>query len=221
MKTVLLVDDHVLFRQSLRSLVSQRLPQGVYVEAGSLHTALKCLQQHTAGACATSPAGPVDLVLLDLTLKDSRGLLTLQRLQAAHPGQRVLVLTGEDDAELFEAVRAAGAVGVLSKSADAAELMAAVCQALQDGPRPRRFEPGVSPLSAAESVREGEAFSGRQADVLRLLLQGKSNKLICRELALSESTVKTHLQAVFRKLEVNSRTQAVVAAGRIGWSAGH
>jgi DNA-binding NarL/FixJ family response regulator len=57
--------------------------------------------------------------------------------------------------------------------------------------------------------------------VLRLLLQGKSNKLICRELALSESTVKTHLQAVFRKLDVNSRTQAVVAAARLGWSAAH
>jgi DNA-binding NarL/FixJ family response regulator len=64
----------------------------------------------------------------------------------------------------------------------------------------------------------GQGFSGRQADVLRLLVEGKPNKEICRRLDLSESTVKTHLAAIFRKLGVNSRTQAVVAVAQAGWN---
>lgn len=218
MKTVLLVDDHVLFRQSLRSLLGQRQPQWDCIEAGSLHTALKCLQQRSRHSAV--PSAPVDLVLLDLTLKDSRGLFTLQRLLQAHPQLAVLVLTGEEDADLFESLRSAGAVAVLSKLADVSELLAQVQAVLY----PRPMELDALALCRSRTIREEgqeESFSGRQADVLRLLLQGKSNKLICRELALSESTVKTHLQAVFRKLDVNSRTQAVVAAARLGWSAAH
>ncbi len=215
MKTVLLVDDHVLFRQALRSLLGQRQPQWDCIEAGSLHTALKCLQQRSRHSPV--PSAPVDLVLLDLTLKDSRGLLTLQRLLQAHPQLAVLVLTGEENPELFQSAVAAGAVVALSKSADVSELLNAVGRVLAE-PLVDRSAAG---FAGAASASQDDSFSGRQADVLRLLLQGKSNKLICRELALSESTVKTHLQAVFRKLDVNSRTQAVVAAARLGWSAAH
>lgn len=215
MKTVLLVDDHVLFRQSLRSLLAQHQPQWEFLEAGSLHTALKCLQQRSRHSAVSS--APVDLVLLDLTLKDSRGLFTLERLRQTHPQQRVLVLTGEEETALFQSAAAAGAVAALSKSADVSELLNAVGRVLAE-PLVDRSAAG---FGGALSASHDDSFSGRQADVLRLLLQGKSNKLICRELSLSESTVKTHLQAVFRKLDVNSRTQAVVAASRLGWSATH
>ncbi len=215
MKTVLLVDDHVLFRQSLRSLLGQHQPQWEFIEAGSLHTALRYLQQRSRHSAV--PSAPVDLVLLDLTLKDSRGMFTLERLRQAHPQQHVLVLTGEEDPELFQSAVAAGAVAALSKSADVSELLSAVGRVLSEP----LLDRSVAGFGGAPSASQDDSFSGRQADVLRLLLQGKSNKLICRELALSESTVKTHLQAVFRKLDVNSRTQAVVAAARLGWSAAH
>jgi two-component system nitrate/nitrite response regulator NarL len=212
MKTVLLVDDHVLFRQSLRAWLNQQLPQWDFIEAGSLHNALKALNQRSP-----SMPGGVDLALLDLTLKDSRGLLTLERLRSAHPELRVLVLTGEEDPALLELAKDRGAMSVLNKSADSTELLAEVLRALAE-PLPVRRGEGAA---AGRPSGHDDEFSGRQADVLRLLLEGKSNKLICRELALSESTVKTHLQAVFRKLDVNSRTQAVVAAARMGWSAPH
>ncbi|MBK6717401.1 MAG: response regulator transcription factor [Burkholderiales bacterium] len=215
MKTVLLVDDHVLFRQSLRSLLGQHQPQWEFIEAGSLHTALRYLQQRSRHSAV--PSAPVDLVLLDLTLKDSRGMFTLERLLQAHPQLAVLVLTGEENPELFQSAVAAGAVVALSKSADVSELLSAVGRVLSEP----LLDRSVAGFGGAPSASQDDSFSGRQADVLRLLLQGKSNKLICRELALSESTVKTHLQAVFRKLDVNSRTQAVVAAARLGWSAAH
>ena len=96
------------------------------------------------------------------------------------------------------------------------ELTAALAQALKvvlDGGvyvPPAALEP--APAGAGQSLD----LSPRQADVLRLLIEGKSNKIICRELDLSESTVKTHLAAIFRRLDVNTRTQAVLAAARLG-----
>jgi DNA-binding CsgD family transcriptional regulator len=105
-------------------------------------------------------------------------------------------------------------LSALSKSADVKRVAEPKC-CVRWPSRLIGSQASVKALPPA-SPQDDDEFSGRQADVLRLLLQGKSNKLICRELALSESTVKTHLQAVFRKLDVNSRTQAVVAAARTG-----
>ncbi len=213
-RTVLLVDDHVVFRQSLALLLRQRHAHWSFLEAGSLHNALKILANSTR----------IDLLLLDLTLKDSRGQITLERLRAAHPGVPMLVLSGDESAEQVAAARDRGAAGYVFKTEDVQALQFAVECALRGvpsfpgGPAASADEPGDVDLSGSEPVPGG--FSGRQADVIRLLLDGKSNKLICRELALSESTVKTHLQAIFRKLDVNSRTQAVVAAARLGWRAG-
>lgn len=213
-RTVLLVDDHVVFRQSLALLLRQRYARWSFLEAGSLHNALKLL---ASGA-------QVDLVLLDLTLKDSRGQITLERLRAACPGVPLLILSGDECGEQVDAARARGAAGYVFKTADVQALHFAVEGALRGQPC---FPGGAlvpadgrDPVGTPGRQEVPDGFSGRQADVIRLLLNGKSNKLICRELALSESTVKTHLQAIFRKLDVNSRTQAMVAAARLGWRAG-
>lgn len=193
-KTLLLVDDQVLFRESLALMLRQRLPQVRVLEAGSLHVALR--------RCAEEAA--IDLVVLDLELRDSRGLMTLERLRAARPGLAVMVLSGTLDDSMAGETRQRGALGFLSKTSRADTLVEALQRAL----------PGREP--AARPAEPVEALSGRQHEVLGLLVAGKSNKLICRELAVSEATVKTHLQAIFRKLDVNSRTQAVVAAVRLG-----
>ena len=76
--------------------------------------------------------------------------------------------------------------------------------------------PGSAAWHPVPASPQSLGFSPRQADVLRMLIDGKANKLISRELEMSESTVKTHLAAIFRKLDANSRTQAVVAAARMG-----
>lgn len=188
MKKLLLVDDQVLFRESLALVLRQRLPDVQVLEAGSLHVALR--------RCEEVPG--IDLVVLDLELRDSRGLMTLERLRAVRPGLSVMVVSGTIDESMAGEVRQRGALGFLPKSSRADALVDALQRTLLG--REERAEP----------------LSERQSEVLGLLVEGKSNKLICRELDVSEATVKTHLQAIFRKLDVNSRTQAVVAAVRLG-----
>lgn len=194
MKTLLLVDDQVLFRESLALVLRQRLPDVQVLEAGSLHVALR--------RCEEVPG--IDLVVLDLELRDSRGLMTLERLHAARPGLAVMVVSGTIDEAMDSEVRQRGALGFLPKSSRADTLVDALQCTLFGSDSVVRHEERV------------DALSGRQQEVLGLLVAGKSNKLICRELDVSEATVKTHLQAIFRKLDVNSRTQAVVAAVRLG-----
>ena len=194
MKTLLLVDDQVLFRESLALMLRQRLPEVQVLEAGSLHVALR--------RCAEAAA--IDLVVLDLELRDSRGLMTLERLRAARPGLPVVVVSGTLDESMAGEVRQRGALGFLPKSSRADTLVDTLQRTLLGREPAARHEERIDPLSE------------RQQEVLGLLVAGKSNKLICRELDLSEATVKSHLQAIFRKLDVSSRTQAVVAAVRLG-----
>lgn len=191
MKTVLLVDDHVLFRESLALMLRQRLPDLRILEAGSMHVALR--------QCEELPG--IDLVVLDLELRDSRGLLTLRRLREARPSARVVVVSGSVDASIAGEVKLLGALGFLSKAASATELVETLRRAL------------LLPVPHDEAP---EALSERQHEVLACMIAGKSNKAICRELDVSEATVKTHIQAIFRKLDVNTRTQAVMAAIRCG-----
>jgi len=189
MKTVLLVDDHALFRESLALLLRQRLPELRVLEAGSMHVALRLCEQ----------ASEIDLVVLDLELRDSRGLLTLERLREARPRARVIVVSGSVDASVAAEVQRLGALGFLAKAASTAALVDALRHALLL-PAPHESVDPVGPLSE------------RQREVLERMIEGKSNKVICRELNLSEATIKTHVQAIFRKLDVNTRTQAVMAA---------
>lgn len=194
----LLVEDHALVRESLLMLLDQHLPAHHWREAATLAAALRTL--------ANEP--DIDLVLLDLDLADSRGLATLERVRAAAPQVAVVVVSAHDDTDNVLAAIGQGAAGFLSKTVDAGQFVQAVQRVVAGGvivpaaTVPPRPGPGAPELSE------------RQRDVLRLLIEGKPNKLIARELALTEATVKTHLQAVFRKLEVENRTQAVLAAAR-------
>jgi DNA-binding NarL/FixJ family response regulator len=118
----------------------------------------------------------------------------------------------------------AGAAGYIPKTADAESMLAALRVVLAGGvylppsvlERRAADRPGSRAWSPPPQRPEDLGFSPRQADVLRLLIEGQPNKLISRELDMSESTVKTHLAAIFRKLDANSRTQAVLAAARLG-----
>jgi DNA-binding NarL/FixJ family response regulator len=195
----LLVDDHAMVRESLLMLLDQRLPGCRWREAASLATALRTLQNEP----------DIGLLLLDLDLPDSRGVATLKRIRQAAPQVPVVVLSAHDDrGSVLEALDH-GAAGFLSKTVDANQLVEGVQRALHGGVAlPAALHAG---LPGPEGQPE---LSERQRDVLRLLLQGKSNKLIGRELGMGEATVKTHLQQVYRKLQVETRTQAVLAAAR-------
>jgi DNA-binding NarL/FixJ family response regulator len=208
MKRLLLVDDHDVFRESLVLLLTHRIPGVAFLEAGSLAAAIAQL----------APGSGIDMVLLDLELRDSHGLDTLAQVREAAPLTPVMVLSADDRHENVLAALDHGAAGFLPKTVDSRQLVAAI-QTINGGVF---VPPSVAVAQAHGSAvqrgfdDEAVALSERQRDVLRLLIAGQSNKQICRELDLSEATVKTHLQAVFRKLDVNTRTQAVVAAARLG-----
>lgn len=206
---VLLIDDHTLFRDALSLLISAKLPDLTVLQAGSLTQALQVLRDNPE----------VRLALLDLGLPDSHGLDTLTRLHDAAPLVTAVVLSADERRETIIAAIEAGAAGFIPKTAQGSVLDQALRVVLDGGvyvPRDVLDASGLPPAGATLAGDVQLELSPRQLDVLRLLIEGKSNKLICRELDLSESTVKTHLAAIFRRLEVNNRTQAVLAAARLG-----
>ncbi|MBX3621013.1 MAG: response regulator transcription factor [Rhizobacter sp.] len=209
MKT-LLIDDHPLFREGLALLMTHAFPQLLLRQAGGLSEALACI--------ADEP--DIELVLLDLGLPDSAGMQGLQRLRTQAPQVTVVVLSANESPETVLAAIDAGAAGFIPKTSRLGAMQTALQVVLAGGVYlpDSVLGPAASLATPLDEVGEGDTLglSPRQLDVLKLLIEGKPNKLICRELELSESTVKTHLAAIFRKLNASSRTQAVVAAARLG-----
>ena len=223
---LLLIDDHPLFRDGLSLLIQHRLDLAEHggaevLEAGSLQEALLALESHP----------DVDLVLLDLGLADRQGLGTLTEWRELVPQLPVVVLSADDRPGTIVAAIDQGASGFIPKTVEASVMQEALHRVLSGGvylpPLPTDAV-APDPLPSDDDGMRDEAvgpdaklgLSGRQLDVLRLLVEGKPNKEICRVLSLSESTVKTHLSAIFRKLKVSSRTQAVVAVARAGVTLG-
>jgi DNA-binding NarL/FixJ family response regulator len=205
----LLVDDHPMFREGLALLLAHEFPRWQVLQAGSLAQAAQCLTD--------SP--DIALVLLDLSLPDGDGLEGLVRLRRHAPQPRYVVLSASEGHELILGAIEHGAAGFVPKTTQTGAMLVAMRTVLGGGvflPAPlSRALPGEPP-PAPRTPAEVLGVSPRQADVLRLLLEGKSNKAISRDLDIAESTVKTHLEAIYRKLEATTRTQAVVAAARLG-----
>ncbi len=200
---LVLVDDHALFREGLSLLIAQVWPFAELIQADSLHDARHRLSAHP----------DVRLVLLDLGLPDSDGLEGLRRLREQTDRPAYVVMSARDDAETVLAAIEAGAAGFVPKAARSTVMIDALTTILERGV----FLPSsVSGTPHAARPAQSIGLSPRQIEVLQLLVEGRSNKAICRELDLSESTVKTHLVAIFRKLDASTRTQAVVAAARMG-----
>jgi DNA-binding NarL/FixJ family response regulator len=200
---LLLVDDHEVVRTGLRTFLELQEDMRVVGEAGTGERAL-----------ALVPSVRPDIVLLDLHLPGLSGVEVVQRLRASHPDVKVVVLTsfaGQD--AVLPAVRA-GVAGYLLKDVGPAELADAL----------RTVHAGGSPLHprvAATVMRSvggpvRDQLTAREREVLRLVARGLSNRLIARELALAEKTVKTHVSAILSKLGVADRTQAALYAVRAG-----
>jgi DNA-binding NarL/FixJ family response regulator len=206
---VLLVDDHSVVREGLRSFLE--LQDGIEVvgEAGDGREAL-------ARAVALRP----DVVLMDLVMPGVGGIDAMRELRANVPEARVIVLTSFlDDERLLPAIQA-GAAGYLLKNVAPADLATAI-RAANAG------EAMIDPAAAArllDTLADGgraelaarERLTARELEVLELIVGGRSNKRIARELEISEKTVKAHVGRVLAKLGVSDRTQAALVAVREG-----
>lgn len=206
---VLLVDDHALFRDGVALLLKELDPGVDVLHAANLAEALDAL-----GADAG-----VDLILLDFILPGVRGLQALETLRERHPDVPLVMLSSqEDQATVLRSIQL-GAMGFIPKSASSELMFEALRTVLARGIYvPPLGLPEIA-LSAPARPRTHPAELGltqRQTQVLWLILEGKPMKSIARELGLSHNTAKTHVSAVLRALAVTTRTQAIVAANRIG-----
>jgi DNA-binding NarL/FixJ family response regulator len=214
---VLVVDDHAIIRQGMRSVLAQ-LGDGEAVEV---------LEASDYGeALARIAATPdLDLVLLDLRMPDVSGFAALADIEDRHPDVPVVIMTGEEDPALVREAFEHGALGFIPKSSAPPVILAALRLVLSGGTyvppqimasaAPAR-PPVVKTYASDPALATSLGLTPRQSDVLTLLLAGKSNKVISRELALAEGTVKNHVAAVLKALDVDTRVQAVIAAARLG-----
>ncbi|GAB1385162.1 response regulator transcription factor [Melaminivora sp.] len=203
---LLLVDDHQLFRTGLRLIVQDHPAVGRIDEAGTVAQAC---------ALAASLAQEVDLVLLDIQMPGMNGLDGLQPLRQACPGARVVLVSASVAPDAVREARMRGADGFLPKSASGADILEAISQVLAGRPC---FPAGsMAPVGAGLPPGPGlPVLTARQGEVLQLLCTGKPNKVIARDLGLSENTVRVHVAAIFAQLGVNSRSTALLAAQRLG-----
>lgn len=172
----------------------------------------------------------LDLVLLDLHIPGAENFSALDALRERHPTLPVVIVSVLDDPQTVRNCLSRGAMGYIPKSSSPAVMLSAVRLVLSGGiylpPELLRgdADPGPAPAVAAGSGQSFTAadlgLTGRQADVMRLLVQGRSNKAICRELGLAEGTVKIHVTAILRALHVGSRAEAIVALNRLGLKPG-
>lgn len=196
-QTILVADDHPLFRQALVLAVERVAPDARVVEAGTVDRAV----------AAAAAADDLALVLLDLKMPGATGFSGLALLHAERPQTPILVVSSaEGMAVAAEAVRF-GAVGFIGKDQDLSAIEHAIEEALAGKTLEGPADPEIDPVAAKVA-----SLTPMQLKVLLGVLEGRLNKQIAFDLAISEATVKAHMTAVLRKLDVHNRTQAVLAA---------
>jgi two-component system, NarL family, response regulator LiaR len=207
---VLIADDHAVVRQGLRTFLDLQEDLEVVGEASDGGEAVEVAEREAP-----------DVVLMDLVMPGMDGIAAIRALRERVPGARAIALTSfGDDERVFPAVRA-GAAGDLLKDVEPGELVRAirVVHAGQSVVHPAvasRLLEELAADGAATGRAPGEVLTAREREVLRLIARGRSNKVIARELGVSEKTVKTHVSHILGKLGVTARTQAALFAVRHG-----
>lgn len=205
--TILIADDHPLFRQALMLAVQRVMPAAQVVEAGSL----------AAAARVVGEASDLKLILLDLKMPGAVGYSGIALLHAEAPEVPILVVSSAEGESAAQEARAFGAIGFLRKDGDLTATEAAIARALNAKP--------VAPTAPAQDddeIRQNVAdLTPSQLKVLLAVLEGQLNKQIAHSLGISEATVKGHMTAIMRKLDVRNRTQAALVARSLGLNLKH
>ena len=215
----LLIDDHVLIREALRGILKELRRDAAVLEASTCRQAEQLVEEH----------GDLEVILLDLNLPDGDGFRVLAQWREHYPEISIVVLSASSDRDNVVRALDLGAVGFIPKSAQRAVMVGALELVLSGGiyippeilaqehpslpsPKLTRVAADTAPVTPTDL-----GLTGRQLDVLALMMQGKSNKAICRVLDLAEPTVKNHVTAILKGLRVTNRTEAVIAVGELGW----
>jgi len=207
---ILVIDDHGLIREALHGLLKELRPDAVILDAPNACQARRQVADHP----------DLELVLLDLTLPDGSGFDVLAELRERHPAISVVMLSASQDRGDIACALELGALGFIPKSSQREVMLAALRLVFSGGvyvPPEILGRPAAAPAPSAPAPSAVDiGLTGRQTEVLALMMQGKSNKAICRVLDVSEPTVKNHVTAILRTLKASNRTEAVIAAGALG-----
>jgi DNA-binding NarL/FixJ family response regulator len=214
---ILVVDDHPLIREAMRSVLQQLDAKNEVLEAGDCEEALAIADRESELA----------LVLLDIRLPGISGLDGLEVLRERHPSVPVVVLSASEDRNEVMRALDLGAMGFIPKSQSSRVMIGALKLVLAGGvylpAEVLSSQPSAAPAASERGIvydpktqAADIGLTPRQSEVLSLLVQGKPNKVICRDLNLAEGTVKIHVAAILKALNVTNRTQAVVAVSRLG-----
>lgn len=208
---ILIVDDHPLFLEALQRAITSVFPSVQTVEAASIEAAKTQLQGRTH----------FDVVLLDLALPGTKGFEGLLELRTLYPKIPIVVVSALEDPRIVQDVMRYGAAGFISKSA-ARDDIATALRDVMDGSvtLPKGYLPPSGPQAEStpsDLVQRLQMLTPKQLSVLKMLRQGLLNKQIAHELQIEETTVKAHVSEILRKLNVASRTQAVIEAQKINF----
>jgi DNA-binding NarL/FixJ family response regulator len=215
MTKLIVVDDHPLVREAICGVVRAELPAVTILEAGSVDEACQAMRQRTA----------LDLIIFDLLLPDVSGLDGLMTIRSHYPHIPILVFSALEDTKIAAEAIALGAAGYVPKSAGRIVLIEAIAAVLRGeayvteyyAGKVRRIEPRV-PVKANFANRVC-SLTRSEIKVLQLVRRGLLNKQIAYELGISETTVKAHVTAILRKLNVVSRTQIVIETSNLDFDA--
>lgn len=195
---IIIADDHPLFRTALSHAVGKVWPDAVVIEAGS------------AGAARQALAESADALLLDLHMEDSHGLTVLMDLRQDFPALPIVIVSASEEPRVYAAASQLGAAAFIPKSASLDEMREALA-AVREGDN---WFP-ESDAGADDDLAKMASLTPAQRRILGQMRAGLLNKQIAYELDISEATVKAHITAIFRKLGVVSRTQAVLLATKL------
>lgn len=197
--TIIIADDHPLFRNALFQSVHMAISGANLLEADSLDTLLELLSRDS----------DPDLLLLDLKMPGANGMSGLIQLRSQYPDLPIVVISASEETSIIAQVKKYGAFGFIPKSSDMRSLINALNQVLAGDPFfPEGIDDSVDDSNdLAEKIA---ALTPQQYKVLTMLSDGLLNKQIAYELNVSEATIKAHMTAIFRKLGVKNRTQAVI-----------
>jgi DNA-binding NarL/FixJ family response regulator len=217
--TILLVDDHALFRVGMRNILEREPGFEIIGEADD-----------TRGAFDLSVQLSPDIILMDLSLPAPGGIETTQRIKRELPSAGIIVLAvNEDEDALFDAIKAGAAAFILKDVAP--DDLVAIIHRVANGEYLINDKVFAKPAVASRVLKEFRELaiygqeaapifaplSPREVEILDNIAQGMTNKQVAYALSISEQTVKNHMSSILRKLSVNDRTQAVVYAMRQGW----
>ena len=218
---VLIADDHRLIIEGVKLKLAELDPGIEAVVAMNLDELDRAVAAH---------ADDLDLALVDITMPGTQGHQHVAKLRAQAPALLVIVLSGSEDAELMRSLIDLGVLGFIPKAYSPDVMLSAIRLVLAGGiyipplllanAQAQGWQPDeAKPHAASDPARSIDGLRNllteRQIDVMRLLSQGKPNKLIARDLGISEGTVKIHLAAIFRALNVRNRVEAVVASRKL------